>query len=152
MPSVRVSTLGIMSINNIWRLILRRIFDPKNAGESDLYLIESNIEKYAKIVNEHNTKLQDAFGDAAFTEAVGRRGSVIDEIEYQIREMSKWRVADEKGEEWIEKKKFTFKEHNIDYRKVFQQIYPECSPTKSDYARAQESLRKNNEDNKELLN
>ena len=130
----------LMSINNIWRLILRRIFNPKKAGESDLYLIEHNIEKWKAVCDGHNSKVYDAFGDKAFEQAVGRRGSIIDEIEYQLQEMCKMLVNDEKG--LLESKKETYRVHHIDYRKVYPNIFPECIPTPAEKAQAQGYLKR----------
>jgi hypothetical protein len=141
-----------MSINKLWRLILRMIYDPKHSGESDLWLVESNIQLWADIVQQHNVKLQDAFGDEAFKESVGRRGSICDEIEYQLIAMSKLLVDDEKG--LLEEKKETYRRHKIDYRKVleYRNIFPEMWPTKKDLARAQSFKEKNDRDNRDLLN
>ena len=116
MALIKINKDGLMPINQMWRLILRRIFDEKHASPNDQFLIENNIEKWMNIVGEHNGKLHDAFGDLAFQAAVGRRGSLIDEIEFQLIEMSKMLVADEKGD--LEEKKATFRNHGIDYRKT----------------------------------
>ena len=141
---------GRMSINNMWRLVLKWVFNRDACGESDLFIINSNIEKWYKVVKEYNVKLEDAFGDAAFQEAVGRRGSVCDEIEYQLIEMSKMLVADEDGK--LDYKKETFRNHKIDYRKCYLSVFPEMAPTKKDKARAQSFLEINKKENPDVYN
>jgi hypothetical protein len=133
-------------------LALKKVYDPDKLKSGDEYLIEHNIEKWYQIVKQHNVKLQDAFGDVAFQQAVGRRGSITDEIEYQLQLMSKLLVDDEKG--LLDSKKETFKRHKIDYRKVleYRNIFPECWPSKKDYAKAQEYKKINDKDNKDILN
>lgn len=120
------------------------IFDPKKSGDNDRYLVESNIEKWAEIVKQHNVKLQDAWGDIAFAEAVGRRGSTVDEIQYQLECMAKFLVEDEEGK--LEQKKETYRVHKIDYRKTFPNIFPECQPTKREIARAKTYREKSERD------
>ena len=141
-----------MTINNLWRLVLKKIYTPDKLKTGDEYCIENGIERWYTIVKKHNVKLADAFGDVAFEQAVGRRGSIIDEIEYQLQLMCALLVKDEKG--LLEEKKETYKRHNIDYRKVleYRNIFPEMWPTKKDLAKAQEYKRINDKDNKELLN
>jgi hypothetical protein len=141
-----------MTINNLWRLVLKKVFAPDSLKSGEAYLMENAIEKWYQIVKMHNVKLADAFGDIAFKEAVGRRGSVTDEIEYQLELMCKLLVDDEKG--LLEDKKETYKRHSIDYRKVleYRNIFPEMWPTKKELAQAREYKRKNDLDNKRLLN
>jgi hypothetical protein len=152
MSIIRVDKDGLITINKLWRLVLRRIYDYNHAGESDKWIIEQNIQKWYEIVHQHNVKLQDAFGDVAFQEAVGRRGSITDEVEYQLEQMCSLLVKDEKG--LLEDKKETYKRHDIDYRKVleYRNIFPEMWPTKKDLARAKSFKEKNDKDNKALLN
>jgi hypothetical protein len=141
-----------MTINNLWRLVLKKVFDPDHLKPGDEYCIEHGIEKWYEIVKQHNVKLMDAIGDIAFKEAIGRRGSITDEIEYQLVLMCKMLVDDEKG--LLDSKKETFRLHKIDYRKVleYRQIFPEHWPTKKALAKAQEYKRINDRDNKELTN
>ena len=143
---------GLMTINNLWRLVLKKIYTPDKLKTGDEYVIENAIEKWYEIVKLHNKKLGDAFGDVAFEQAVGRRGSICDEIEYQLQLICSLLVKDEKG--LLEEKKETFKRHKIDYRKVleYRNIFPEMWPTKKDIAKAQEAKRINDKENKDLMN
>ena len=151
MSLINVSN-DLMTINALWRIILRWVYDNDHAKEGDLYVINSNIEKWYNIVKMHNVKLADAFGDVAFEQAVGRRGSVTDEIEYQLVKMSQMLVADEEGK--LESKKDTYRTHKIDYRKVleYRNVFPEMWPTKKDLARAQAYKKINDKENERLLN
>ena len=154
---IQIDKEGMMPINKMWRLVLRMIYDPVHSGESDLWLINNAFDKWYGKVMEHNKQLLDACGDAAFKEAVGRRGTVIDEIEYQLKLMAECLVELEKGT--LEETPFkhllsikAVKVHGLDYRKMFPSVYPECKPDKSAYERAKEYGRINDEENKELLN
>ena len=157
MALIRIDKEGIMPINALWRLVLRRIYDPDHAGESDKYLIELNIERWYKKVTEHNKMIVDALGDAAMAQAVGERGTVVDEIEFQISRMCEYLVKEEEGlledapyKDLMSKR--AVREHKIDYRKMFPAIYPECRPNKRELARAKEIGRINDLENKDLIN
>lgn len=150
---IKINTKGLIPIRDLWRLVLKFIFDQKHCAEGTKYVIENNIEKYYNIVREHKKKLVDIFGNEIVNETqIGKKGNEYDEIEYQIMAMSKYLVMDEKGE--LDYKKELYREHGIDYRKTkeFGFAFPECRPDKKRLAQAQEYLRKNNEDNKEFLN
>ena len=139
----------VIPIALLWRAIWRWVFDEIHCPFDHRKTIEENIIKWNDIVvfqeRLRNTK-HGAKWDSGFTDEVGKKGNVIDELKYQIGMMSKTLVDNEQGL-W-DYHKDTLRIHNIDYRKSIhcKFWFPEI-PT--DYAKGQANLQKAMDDNPE---
>ena len=130
----------VMPIALLWRAIWRWTFDEFKCPLGFRKDIESEILKWNKIITFQKRLRNDKHGakwDSGFTEEVGKKGNVIDELEYQVGMMCKTLVDNEEGL-W-DYHKDTLRIHNIDYRKSIhcKFWFPEI-PT--DYAKGRANL------------
>src|SRR5689334_2398443 len=127
-----------MPLVQLWRLIFKYIFDEKNCGQTTRKTIETEVLKWNNLVKYQKRVLTEKYGPGFDGYApIGKKGSVIDEIEYQIGMMSSWLVKNENGE-W-DQKKANYAIHKIDYRTVapMDRVFPEI---KKNYARGRAAL------------
>jgi len=147
-----IRTKERMPILALWRLVLKFIFDLRNCEYGTQNKIENNIENWYNWVQLQKNKIEGKYGFSSFSKAeVGKKGTEVDEVEYQIQYMSKYLVMNEKGE--LDSKKETYKRHNIDYRKTreFGWAFMELRDPK-DYYKAAEALKKCMRENPEDYN
>lgn len=117
-----------MPIFVLWRLIFKFTFDKNNCAHTTKKTIEDQLLKWNGFIQVNKARELDTYGldpDTQYT-PVGRKGSVLDEMEYQLGLMCSWVVRDEKNE--FQSKVVAYTRAKIDYRLVepMCKVYPEC--------------------------
>src|SRR5258708_38329310 len=99
MSLIQIKSNERMPLVDLWRLIFKFTFDKNNCAYSTKKNIEDNIIKWNDLVIFQKRILTEQFGPGFDGyQPIGQKGSVLDEIEYQIGSMSSWVVREEKGE------------------------------------------------------
>lgn len=104
-----------MPIKYLWQLIFTFTFDKKSCGHMTKDIIGQQLVKWNGFIEINKARELEKYGldpDAPAV-PVGQKGSVIDEMEYQLQNMCSWVVREEQGE-FIAKVEL-FKKHKIDY-------------------------------------
>lgn len=111
---IHIHSTDRMSIVDLWRLIFKFTFDKRGCGHTTKKTIEENLLKWNDVVQMLKKKQADQFGiDSNYT-PVGKKGSILDEMEYQIGNMCSWVVREEKDE--FQHLVETYARNKIDYR------------------------------------
>lgn len=127
------------------RLVLQFIYDINQMSYSKEIQMKNSIVNWNKWVQEEKNKELDKYGITADTFIpVGKKGTIVDEVEFQLQSMAWMLHRNELG--GFDKRKAMFKEHRINYRKFYK--LPE-SYLPSDFKKAQEHLKKAMEDHPE---
>ena len=140
----------------VFRLVLRFIYningdnpcEPPDRPMSmqDISDMENSILNWFKWIQTRKGKLADKYGAAWLAEhekiEVGKKGTVLDEIENYLQRLA-WMLRENDLGNFDYKKK-TFKEHKISYKKHFK--LPEAFKPE-DFKRAQEFLKAAMRDN-----
>lgn len=140
-----------MAIVPLWRLIFQYTFAKKTCPYTAKQTIETQILKWNGFVNMNKAREAALYGqDATFT-PVGKKGSILDEFEYQVGLMCSWVVREEKGE--FMGKVEAYARAEVDYRLVqpMCRVFPEYA-SKRNYARGQSALLQNMKDFPEIYN
>lgn len=105
-----------MPIKFLWQLIFTFTFDKKSCAHVTKKIIEDQICKWNGFVQVNKVRELEKYGldPLMVGVAVGKRGSALDEMEYQVGLMCSWVVREEKGE-FISQVE-TYKKHKIDWR------------------------------------
>jgi hypothetical protein len=128
------------------RLVLRQVYDKKSMGFYDREKMENGIEAWFKYITTEKKKIINKFGiEAEGFAPVGKKGTPLDEQEFQIMGMAWLLREDEEGR--LEARKEMFRLHKIDYKKFYK--LPEAYNPR-DFVAAQEALKKNKKEFPEL--
>ena len=136
-----------LPILHVWRLIFRYTFEKKNCPHTMKKTIEDQLLKWNCFVQLNKAKELEMYGidkDMEFV-PVGKKGSILDEFEYQLGLMCSWVVREEKGE--FQPKVDAYNRAQIDYRMVepMCKVFPECVANRN-YARGHRALLQNIKD------
>lgn len=137
-----------MSLYDLWRLIFKYTFDKKSCGYSTQSVINDHIMSWYHHIEEEKKKELQKYGLSASFTAIGRKGSILDEHDYQIKLMSDWVVKEEGG--FFEKRVMAYERAKIDYRlaEPMCKVFPECSKLR-DFKSGIQALKKAMKDNPE---
>ena len=147
MTRIIIKTGERIEIRDLWRLVLRFVFNEGSCGMTVQSQIESNILNWNEFVSKFKAAKLNRFGTTeSDSQPVGKKGSYIDEVECQIQAMAYLLVRNEKGE--LESKKDTYRRHAIDYRDCaeWSWAFPE---RQKNYKRGQDALERNMRDRPE---
>lgn len=136
-----------MPLMELWRLIFKFTFDKKSCAYSTKQTIETNLLKWNDLIKYQKRILTEKFGPGFDGYVpVGKKGSVLDEVEYQVGMMCSWVVREENGD--FEYKIETFKKAGIDYRlaEPMSKAFPECNKLRN-FRRARAALKQAMKDN-----
>jgi hypothetical protein len=139
----------VMPIFYLWRAVWRFVFDEKTCPFNHRSEIEREIIKWNDIVQYQKRIRHEKYGPTeSDKEPVGKKGNIIDELEYQVGMMCKILVENEEGN-W-EYHKDTLRVHRIDYKKSIHcnEWFPEVQD-KDRFKRGQANLKKAKEQNPE---
>ena len=118
-----------MAIVPLWRLIFKFTFEKQACGHSTRKTIEDQLLKWNVFIQINKAHTLEKFGldPEANYAPVGKKGSILDEMEYQLGLMCSWVVREENGE--FQSKVDNFKKHKIDYRlaEPMTRVFPECN-------------------------
>lgn len=105
-----------MPIRPLWQLIFTFTFDKKSCGHMTKDIIGQQLMKWNDFVQINKKRELEMYGLDPVMAAVpvGKKGSVIDEMEYQLQLMCSWVVKEEAKE--FEPRVDLFKKHKIDFR------------------------------------
>lgn len=144
---VRVNSTNRMPIIDLWRLIFKFTFDKKNCGYGVKKDIEDNLLRWNGYIKMEKARKYEKFGKG-FDDYVpiGKKGSIIDEYEYQVGMMCSWVVREEKDEFFPRVE--MFKRHKIDYRiaEPMCKVFPDCKHLRN-YSAGRAALAQNMKDN-----
>ncbi len=105
-----------MTIVQLWRLIFKFTFDKKNCPYNAKKTVEDQLLKWNGFIQMNKAMELDKYGidkDTQFT-PIGQKGSILDEMEYQVGMMCSWVVREEKGD--FQGKIEAYARAKIDYR------------------------------------
>ena len=134
---------NVMPIYFLWRAIWRWVFDEISCPFNHRSEIEKEIIKWNQIVQYQKKIRSEQYGQTeSDVLAVGTKGNLIDELEYQIGMMCKTLVENEEGL-WNNSKD-TLRIHKIDYKQSIHcnQYFPEFK-NKDGKKKAEEALKQN---------
>lgn len=136
---IKVNSSDRMPLLDMWRLIFKFTFDKKNCPYNTKITLETELLKWNGYVKMEKVRIMNKYGlDNEFI-PVGQKGSIIDEIEYQVGYMCSWCVREEQGE--FKALVDTYKRSNIDYRlaEPMRKVFPECKQLRN-YARGRAAM------------
>lgn len=125
---LKVNSPDRMSLLDLWRLVFKYTFDKDNCGFTTKQTIETNLLKWNDLIKYQKRIMTESLGPGFDGYApIGKKGSLIDEMEYQVGLMCSWLVREEKGE--LQNKVDTVKRHKLDYRLIepCSKVFPECN-------------------------
>ncbi len=129
-------------IKYMWQLIYTFTFDKKSTGHMTKDIIGKQIVKWMEFVEINKKRECELYGlDPNLNKiSLGLKGSVLDEMEYQVVLMADWVVKEEQG--FFIKKVEDFKKHNIDFRLTpgICDAFPEYCRQHRNYAKGQVAL------------
>lgn len=138
-----------MPLQDLWRLIFKFTFDKKSCAYTTKTTIETHLLKWNGLVKYQKQILTAKLG-AGFDgyAPIGRKGSWLDEAEYQLGLMCSWVVKEERGE--FIGKVATFARAKIDYRlaEPMCKVFPECAKLR-DFKSGRDALNKAMKDHPE---
>lgn len=105
-----------MPIRPLWQLIFTFTFNKNACGHMTKDIIGQQLMKWNDFVQLNKKRELDLYGLDPQMAAVpvGKKGSVIDEMEFQLQLMCSWVVREESGE--FKPRVELFKKHKIDFR------------------------------------
>ncbi len=105
-----------MPIKFLWQLIYTFTFDKKACGHMTKDIINKQLIKWHEFIEINEKRELDAFGLDPHMAAVpvGKKGSVLDEMKFQMQLMCSWCVKEEEGK--FEPRVELFTKHKIDFR------------------------------------
>lgn len=146
---LQVHSKDRMTLIDLWRLVFKFTFDKHNCAYSTKQTIETNILKWNDLLKAQKKILTEKFGAGLDNYvAIGKKGSILDEIEYQIGSICAWVVREENGE--LQHLVDTYKRAGIDYRlaQPMCKVFPECAKLRN-FRRGQEALKQSMKDHPE---
>lgn len=141
MVNIRLKSSDRMPLIDLWRLVFKFTFDKKSCGYTTKSIIEENIIKWNNLVLHQKKILTARLGPGFDGYApVGKKGSLLDEIEFQVGNISLWVVREEKGE--LQNMVDTYARNKIDYRlaEPMCKVFPECAKLR-DFDKGREALK-----------
>lgn len=135
---IAVNTNELMPLPALLRLVLKFVYDKNNVSFGEEIKLKKNIHQYAQWVKQEKQKVLDKYGlDAQDFRPVGTKGTVVDDVEFQIQGLAWLLREDEQGR--LDARKGIFKQNGIDYKKFYKltEAY-----TKGDFIRAHKALEK----------
>lgn len=138
-----------LAIVPLWRLIFQFTFDKQSCPHTARKTIEDQLLKWNGFIQINKAREAALYGQEASFAPVGTKGSILDEIEYQIGLMCSWVVREEQGE--FEPKVEAYKKAQVDYRlaEPMCRVFPEHAG-KRNYSRGQSALLTNMKDFPEI--
>ncbi len=116
-----------MPIKYLWQLIFTFTFAKETTGHMTKDIIGEQIVKWNGFIQINKARELEQYGldPQAAAIPVGQKGSVLDEMEYQIQLMASWVVREEKEE--FRSKIELYKKHKIDFHLVepMCHVFPE---------------------------
>lgn len=145
---LQINSKDRMHLIDLWRLIFKFTFEKKACSYTAKQTIETNILKWNDLIRTQKRIIADKFGLEADFVPVGQKGSILDEIEFQVGNMCAWVVKEEKGE--FQHLVDTYGRNKIDYRlaQPMAKVFPECAKLR-DFKGARAALDKAMKDNPE---
>lgn len=145
---IQINSPERMPLLDMWRLVFKFTFDKKNCGHSTRRTIEDNLLKWNGFVQMEKMRIANKFGIDPNFVSIGKKGSMIDEVEYQVGYMASWVVREEKGE--FQHLVDTYTRAGIDYRlaEPMAKVFPECKKLRN-YTRGRAALGQAMKDNPE---
>jgi hypothetical protein len=104
-----------MPIKYLWQLIFTYTFEKKSCAHRTPDIINEQLLKWNAFIDINKKRDLEKYGldPDAPAAPIGQKGSVLDEMEYQLQNMCSWVVREEQGE--FTPKVELFKKHKIDY-------------------------------------
>lgn len=105
-----------MPLKYLWQLIFTFTFDKKSTGHMTKDTINNQLMKWHNFVEINKKRELEEYGldpDMALI-PIGKKGSVLDEMEFQLQHMCSWVVKEEQGH--FEPKVELYKKHKINFR------------------------------------
>jgi len=124
---INIKDASRMPIKYLWQLIFTFTFDKKSCGHMTKDIIGQQLMKWNDFIQINKKRELEKYGldPDAPAAPLGQKGSVLDEMEYQLQNMCSWVVREEKGD--FEPKVELYKKHKIDFRLAEPQchVFPE---------------------------
>ena len=113
---ININDKSRMPIKPLWQLIFTFTFAKSSCGHMTKDIIVQQLCKWNGFIQINKARELDMYGLDPTMAAVpvGKKGSALDEMEYQLQLMCSWVVREEKGE--FEKRVELYKKHKIDFR------------------------------------
>lgn len=148
---LQINSPDRMPLVDLWRLIFKFTFEKKACSYTAKQTIETNVIKWSNLINAQKKIIAERFGLEGNFVPVGKKGSVLDEIEFQVGNMCQWIVKEEKGE--FQHLVDTYGRNKIDYRlaQPMAKVFPECAKLR-DFKGGLEALKRAMKDNPEDYN
>lgn len=142
---IEVKSAERMPILDLWRLIFKFTFDKKSCAHSAQKTIETELLKWNGFVKMQKAREIEKYGLTSDFTPVGTKGSVLDELEYQVGYMCSWLVREENGD--FQRLVDTYTRAKIDYRlaEPMCKVFPDCKHLRNP-KRGQEYLKQNMKD------
>lgn len=139
---INVHDKSRIPIKYLWQLIFTYTFDKKSTGHMTKQTISKQLCKWNGFIEINKARELEQYGlDPEMASVpIGRKGSVLDEMEYQLQLMCSWVVKEEKGE--FESRVELFRKHKVDFRlaEPMCAVFPEFAK-KRNMARGQNALK-----------
>jgi inner membrane protein involved in colicin E2 resistance len=148
---INVKDASRMPLKHLWQLIFTFTFDKKSCGHMTKDVIGRQLMKWHDFIEINKKRELEAYGlDPEMSLVpIGKKGSVLDEMEYQLQLMSSWVVREEAGE-FIPKVEL-YKKNNIDFRlsQPACMVFEEYARARRNPAKGAEALKVNMADKPE---
>lgn len=147
---INVKDPSRMPIKFLWQLIFIFTFEKEKTGHMTKDVIGQQLMKWNEFIDINERRELEMYGldpDTALI-PIGKKGSVLDEMKYQLMLMCSWVVREEKGE--FKPKVELYKKHKIDYHlaEPMCHVFPEHCRNRN-MSKGLAALKKNMEDQPE---
>ena len=137
-----------MPIKYLWQLIYTFTYDKKSCGHMTKDVIDKQLMKWKEFIRINEERELNEYGlDPLMASVpVGKKGSVIDEMKYQLIGMCNFVVKEEAG--LLEHEVENVKKHKLDFRMLpgICDVFPEYCAARRNYSKGAEALKVNMED------
>lgn len=146
MTLIIVKNKEVLAMPNLFRYVLKFIYDEDNMSREDIRIMRQNIVDWKSAIDIEEEKLMHHQGTELrlFGKIITNTHKYSEE-QFHLQNMAKMLVDNDNGVYDDEKK--TYKEHGVDYRKVWQ--LPEAYELK-DFIKGEEILEQHKKDNPEI--
>lgn len=146
MTHISINTSNKLPMEELWRLTLRFCFDKNTVKWSEEKQMRESCFLWHKYIEEWKENRLRKYGVEFDPRPIGTKGTYIDEIEFYLGIICMHIEADDNERSWMMKRKVTYKEHGIDYKKAYKIL---GSWTKEDFVKAMKAQKKQMEENPE---
>lgn len=147
---INVKDASRMPIKYLWQLIFIYTFAKETTGHMTKDVIGKQLMKWNEFIDINEKRELEMYGLDPNTALIpiGKKGSVLDEMKYQLMLMCSWVVREEKGE--FTPRVELYKKHKIDFHlaEPMCHVFPEHAKNRN-MAKGLDALKKNMEDNPE---